>query len=172
MRKYSYMILLLAVALGGCLPKAGCTDNTAENYDVEAEENDGSCIPSRDKLVGDYTYTRHFTDVFTSVDSVTFGFMQMTESGTANNAFVLNMDGEYVLKGVITADDIVMDPYQQEEDFMGYTFIRTFNGTGLWLRNDTVDAHLTLTTKIPVIEGNPPALVEYTQVYDYYLTKQ
>lgn len=32
----------------------GCTDSTAENYNPDAVESDGSCIYSRDKFIGKY----------------------------------------------------------------------------------------------------------------------
>ncbi len=38
----------------GCAKK-GCTDTTADNYDVDATEDDASCIPARDKFLGTYT---------------------------------------------------------------------------------------------------------------------
>lgn len=170
---FSLMLCAAIPVLHGCLPKAGCTDHTAENHDPEAEENDGSCIPSRKKLIGNYTYTRLWTDVFTQDDSISFGFLQITESSKANNAFLLNMDGEYVLRGVIAADDIVMDPYSEQWSYFFIPYTKTFTGHGEWLRNDTVNAWLRLSTVRPTIEGDdPPELVLYPQNYDYYLTKQ
>lgn len=159
-------------AIQGCLPKAGCTDHTAENFDPEAEEWDGSCIPSRDKLIGNYTYTRKWTDVVTATDSVSFGSIAITESSAANNAFVFNLDGQFVLRGVIAAFAIVLDPYAKPETFEGFQFTRTFNGAGEWVLNDTVDAVLAITAKVPSVAGNPPALVETNQLFNYYLSKQ
>jgi hypothetical protein len=165
---FSAVFLLLS----GCLPKAGCTDNTAENYDPEAEEWDGSCIPSRDKLIGEFTYTRKWTDIVTTRDTVSFGTMQITESNVANNAFVMNLDGQLVLRGVITAFDIILDPYSKQETYQGFPFTMTASGTGVWLQNDTVDAVLNITAKVPVVSGTPPAFTEYNQPFDYYLTKR
>jgi hypothetical protein len=48
----------------------------------------------------------------------------------------------------------------------------TASGTGVWLQNDTVDAVLNITAKVPVVSGTPPALTEYNQPFDYYLTKR
>jgi hypothetical protein len=58
MKKLFLSVMLCAAlpVMHGCLPKAGCTDHTAENYDPEAKEWDGSCIASRDKLIGNFTY--------------------------------------------------------------------------------------------------------------------
>jgi hypothetical protein len=168
----SAMLCAALPMMQGCLPKAGCTDHTAENYDPEAEAWDGSCIPSRDKLIGNYTYTRIWTDVVSTNDTVSFGNLAITESSTANNAFVLNLDGQYVLRGVIAAFDIVLDPYAKEETYQGFQFTRTYNGTGAWLKSDTVDAVLSITGKVPVVSGTPPALTDYNQLYKYYLTKR
>jgi hypothetical protein len=38
----------------GCATK-GCTDETADNYDADATEDDGTCVPARDKFLGTYS---------------------------------------------------------------------------------------------------------------------
>ncbi|MGB0917289.1 MAG: MbnP family protein [Flavobacteriales bacterium] len=43
MKKYFGILILTAVALGGC-NKDGCVDPTALNYDSKAENDDGSCV--------------------------------------------------------------------------------------------------------------------------------
>jgi hypothetical protein len=156
--------------LSGCLPKAGCTDLTAENYDPEAERNDGSCIEARPKLIGDYRYTRIWDNDGT--DSIVKGTARFSESGVANNTFVLNLDNLFILSGVIRAFDIIMNPYSKEETFQGFTFTRTFSGSGEFLTGDSVDVYLSLTTKVPLVDGEPPALTESVQVHQYYFTKQ
>lgn len=163
-------LFLSMAVLGGCLPKAGCTDITAENYDPEAERNDGSCIEARPKLIGDYRYTRIWDNDGT--DSIVKGTARFSESGVANNTFVLNLDNLFILSGVIRAFDIIMNPYSKEETFQGFTFTRTFSGSGEFLTGDSVDVYLSLTTKVPLVDGEPPALTESIQVHQYYFTKQ
>lgn len=154
----------------GCLPKAGCLDHTAENYDSEAERNDGSCVEARPKLIGNYRYTMIWEN--DGADSIVKGTARFTESGISNNAFFLNLDNKFILKGVIRAFDVIMDSYSKEENYEGFNFTRTFNGSGEFLKNDTVDVYLSLTTRVPFVNGEPPALIESTQIHKYYLKKQ
>lgn len=41
------LLLLLSLILFSCKKKEGCTDLMAENYDYEAEVDDGSCVYNR-----------------------------------------------------------------------------------------------------------------------------
>ena len=49
-------IFLIATALIGCKSE-GCTNFAAENYDPDATSNDGSCILTRDKFLGEFNVT-------------------------------------------------------------------------------------------------------------------
>lgn len=128
---------------------------TADNYQVRAEEDDGTCIPARDKLVGSFTYTRVWTDVITANDTVDFGTIQFTEKNTANNHFLSNFNGSIFLSGAVTADDLVYNTYATE--FYQYT------GTGTWLRSDSVNLVLNI-SYLNYAAGVP-------QPYTYYCTK-
>ena len=46
-------IFLIATAFIGC-KNEGCTNFAAENYDPDATSNDGSCILTRDKFLGEF----------------------------------------------------------------------------------------------------------------------
>lgn len=168
---HSVLFLLGCTLLHACLPTPGCMDLTAENYNVEAEENDGSCIASRPKLIGNYSYTNLWNNVFTTTDTITFGTLRITEAGTANNEFYVTLDGVRVLKGSISAFDLVIQPYSETEFYEGFSHTRGFNGTGEWLLQDTVQLFLTLNTQAMRVEGNPVALTILPQTYNYYLTK-
>jgi hypothetical protein len=173
MKSLSHFLLFSVafLALNSCLPEPGCMDLTAENYNPEAEENDGSCIDSREKLIGDYTYTKLWTDVVTTGDSVGFGVMQITESGLAKNDFILNLDGQVFLRGAVSAFDLVMYSYSEAEVFEGFDFTRTYSGAGEWLIEDTVDFSLSLSTQRLEVTGTPEALTQLPQTYVYYVTK-
>jgi hypothetical protein len=48
-----FAFLLVGVSTG-CDPKRGCTDNLADNFDPEAKQDDDTCVPTREKFVGEY----------------------------------------------------------------------------------------------------------------------
>ncbi len=173
MRTLSFSVLLLAVVAmaSSCNQFPGCTEPTADNFDPAAKTDDGTCIPARDKMIGNYTFTRTWTDVITTLDSLDLGSMQVTEANTASNDFVMNLNGTVPLHGSITASDISIVTFSMADTFMGFSFTRTYTGSGSWLESDTVDMRVNLTTQIPIVDGNPPALTTVPQTYSYFCTK-
>lgn len=52
---YIFYILITCLAISvGCQKKRGCTDPYSDNYDAEAKQDDDTCIPTREKFVGQY----------------------------------------------------------------------------------------------------------------------
>lgn len=154
---YQVLILgLLIIAAASCTPNRGCTEMTADNYDPEAEQDDGTCIPARNKLIGAYTYTRIWTDVMSEQDMMDFGTMQITEANTANNAFVSNFNGNFFMFGNVTANDLLFQTISAE------TY--SYTGTGTWLTADSVDLVLNITYN--------DLILQIPQPYTYYCTKQ
>lgn len=130
------VLLLVAVlttcfVLDSCTKIRGCTEKTADNYSVAAEEDDGTCIPSRDKLIGNYSYTRIWTDVIDGNDYFSFGTIQITEANTAINAFNTNFDGSVFLQGSVSADQLMFEMHSD--------LTYSYTGTGNWMQADTVD---------------------------------
>ena len=150
MRTVSLIAFAVTCLFGAwsCTPNRGCTETTADNYDINAEEDDGTCIPSRDKLIGNYTYTNFWTDVVTGMDTFAFGTIQITEANTANNAYNTNFDGQLFLQGSVTAKNLIF-----EYHVMGTS---TYNGTGIWVAPDTVDLVLNITFNDPILPTAQP----------------
>ena len=173
MKITSYLIAIsLCVAASSCTPFRGCTERTADNFDLNAEEDDGTCIPSRDKMIGDYTYYRFFTDVIFMDDSVDAGTIQLTEANTANNDFNMNLNGNLVLQGSVSGYDITMEQHTYTETYFGVPFNRTYSGTGTWVAPDSVDFTFQMVTQVPMWDGNsPPQVVTVPQTFNYYCTK-
>lgn len=156
-----YLFLAVGISLGlllmhACTPKRGCTEETADNFDVVAEEDDGTCIPSRDKLIGSYRYTRIWTDVVAGGEFLQIGSFQATEANTANNAFNFFFDGSLLLQGSISQNNIAL-----ENHVVGLT--DTYSGNGTWLELDSVDAVLNVTYNSDFLPVPQP--------YVYYCTK-
>ena len=140
MSKYllATLCVLASATFYSCTPNRGCTEQTADNYDLNAEEDDGTCVPARDKLIGNYTYSAFWTDVVTGSDTIDLGTIQVTEANTGHNAFNMNFNGSLFLQGSIAQNDIIFEVYNP-------TITSSYSGTGLWLENDSVDAVLNLT---------------------------
>jgi len=150
-------LLTLSVFMYGCTPNRGCTQQTADNYDPHAEEDDGTCIPARDKLIGNYRYTRLWTDVLSGDDLRSTGTVRASEANTGHNHFNLFFDGSFLLQGSISQNNIVL------EDVQVSLTSRYTSGTGQWLENDTVDMVLNITYVSEFLPAPQP--------YSYYCTK-
>ncbi len=173
--KNTWLLVFLSIIIIGvwaCTPHRGCMEITADNFDPSAEENDGTCIPSRDKMIGNFSYTRIWNDVIMGTDTLDAGTVAITEANTAANAFNMNFNGNLILKGSTTAFTIVLQQRALQDTFLGQYYNRTYSGNGMWLENDTVDFHLTIQTQVPMSDGgNPPGVTTVPQVYNYYCTK-
>ena len=149
------VLSLVCSTFQSCTPFRGCTENTADNFDVTAEEDDGTCIPSRDKLIGEFTYTNIWTDVISGGSFFSFGTIQITEANTGHNEFNTNFDGQLFLQGSITQSNLTFEYHTMD--------LSTYTGSGTWLRNDSVDMVLNITFNDP--------LLPIPQPYAFYCKK-
>jgi hypothetical protein len=46
--------VLAATMITSCVEKRGCTSTYADNYDPDATQDDDTCVPTRDKFVGQF----------------------------------------------------------------------------------------------------------------------
>lgn len=52
---YIFLIGIVCTAVTiGCQEKRGCTDAYSDNYDPDATQDDDTCVPTREKFVGEY----------------------------------------------------------------------------------------------------------------------
>ena len=130
------IVFTTSIVLDSCTKIRGCTEKTADNYLITAEEDDGTCVPSRDKLIGNYTYTRKWTSVVDANEYFSFGTIQITEANTAINAYNTNFDGDVFLQGSVSADLLIFEMHSE----LNYSY----TGTGTWKRSDTVNLVLNI----------------------------
>jgi hypothetical protein len=174
MKNIALFTFLSAIIIGiwACTPTRGCMEETADNFDAAAEENDGTCIASRDKFIGSYRYTRIWNDVILAIDTIDVGTVTITEANTAGNAFVMNFNGNLAFQGSSSAFNIIIKQRSVQDTFFGQFYNRTYSGTGTWLEMDTVDLSFNLQTQVPMWNGaSPPGITTVPQVYNYYCTK-
>ena len=132
LRGLRFALFFLTIILLASCKNEGCTDFGAENYDPEAVINDGSCILTRDKFLGNFLvssdcfaedYFRSITttqneyivvitnlaDTLGAVEASIFGENITIEEQTVGNLITIEGAGVYVQDGAISISYRVRD---------------------------------------------------------------
>lgn len=62
-----YLMIFLLFSLNSCIEKYGCTDGDAENYNIKANSNDGSCY----YISEGYIYWESYTEAYFINNNIT-----------------------------------------------------------------------------------------------------
>lgn len=123
----------------------GCTDPLSDNYNDEANVDDGTCIPARDKFLGSFNNT-----AICEGDNYQYA-MTITISPTAEDEVLISnlVDSGQLITAKILGDKITL----VEAVYYG----ETLNGTGE-INSDTI------TFSITINDGNSSATCVVTAV--------
>ncbi len=137
------LLILSFIALGlvgtGC-SKMGCTNPYSDNYDPEASEEDGSCVPFSAKFLGEYR-------VEESCTIGNFGYLMTLNDVASDTSLVINGLGQYktAIRARVNASALVI-PSQ--------TF--TEQGVELTLSGDgTLDGQIMTISYTYLFNGKP-----------------
>lgn len=109
----------------------GCTDPNAENYDANADNDDGTCILAREKFLGTYSVTETCS---TGQDSYS---LTITASSTNDETIVLaNIYNFSTITADVSGETFT---FQQTEDTLTYSGTGTISGNTL-----TINYNVTL----------------------------
>lgn len=86
-----FVIFLCAILAAGCKKDSGCTKFGTDNYNPEAVIDDGSCIETRDKFLGNFQINSDcFVDNYMRTISVTSERYAVTISNLADTLGTVN----------------------------------------------------------------------------------
>lgn len=124
-------------------------------------------------MIGNYTYTRFWVEPVTEAEGMDMGSFQVSEANTADNAFNMFLNGNEIIQGAVSANNIAIENFTKEGTWFGINYPQPFTGSGQWLVSDSVDFTFSLTTMLPVdiTTGTPPQLIKEPLTYHYYCTK-
>lgn len=106
---FASLFTLGSLSLSSCKTE-GCTDPESDNYDPDAEEDDGTCVPWRDKFVGTYNAAEVCAG---QIDET--GVLTVTPSGAKENALVFTFTSDtqsYTFSGEVDDSRTLTIPVQ------------------------------------------------------------
>ncbi|MBR9922840.1 MAG: hypothetical protein GYB31_18590 [Bacteroidetes bacterium] len=137
------LALILSVGLFSSCKTEGCTDPMSDNYDPEAQKDDGSCIPWSDKFIGTYAAERSCTG-----EVPQNGNLVVTRSSTGEQVLLFTFDDLNFTGEVVTTSSVIIN--NQTINYQGQEV--NVSGTGS-LDDDKGEITLDFTVSAGVINS-------------------
>ena len=102
-------IFILATLLTSCAKTRGCTDKTADNYDITAQQDNGKCLAARDKFLGNYTASGTIIYQPGYATTSTQGKLRISIPPIVDSLVQIEYNG-LVMKGVVKANKLTILP--------------------------------------------------------------
>jgi hypothetical protein len=132
-----------AATMTGCKTE-GCTDPMSDNYDPDADENDGTCIPWRDKFLGTFSGT-----LGCDADPAEDGTFQVTASGTSETGLVVTVGDYFFLANVTDQFELTIPNQKVTIDATEYDL----SGSGLISGSNNENLEMTYTFSIGMLSS-------------------
>ena len=93
-KQITYAVLLAtAMAFVSCEKTPGCMNPNADNYNAAADKDNGTCVLSREKFIGNYQTTGTYSSLPGGGGSVGTGILSISISSTGDNMVYIQHNG-------------------------------------------------------------------------------